>query len=284
MGILDREKPKLQVLTEEEICQRMTPKDLDNARDLLNFAAGQYQDKILSPIGRRMTLDDVGILMGKINDLVEPLREKSAKWQQELEARRISRRRFLNGAIGWGVGGMLALGTVSLVWSWIDSSVGPEAQKREFAYRQWLEAHNTLGLSASSPSLNRWTVRYAPADLRLVPAGVSSDTLAEGTMIQLAGNKLGALDSTGIIIKDHIRTTDGQPVGRLAIATGNRNPGYTIGEEWVLRDQSTEAINANVLIVENLDSKTAQYLSPVRSKTVDSQKPTFTLWAYKLAQ
>ncbi|MCL4366198.1 hypothetical protein M1437_03145 [Patescibacteria group bacterium] len=282
-----KERPgitEIKVLTEEEIYKRMTPEDLENARELLRFAAGRSGN--VGRLSQGVSLDEVGVLLGKIDELVVPLREKSEKWQEVLEERKISRRELLGNVIGWGIATVLVAGGGSLVWSVIDNSSGPTAQKKDFAYRQSLETRNTLGLAASVPSLNRWTVRYAPDDLKLIPAGISSDPLTEGVMILLQGSKLGALDKTGIIIKDHIRTTDNQPVGRLAIATSYdiSNGQYVIGEEWVLRNQSTEGINAKVLIFENLDStKSTQYLSIVRSRTNGSQKPTFTLQGYKQA-
>lgn len=283
MSILDREKPKIRVLTEEEIYQRMTPNDLTNVRDFINFAYARANG---------ISAEQAGIMIQAIDEMVEPLKEKSAKWQRELEARRIGRRRFLNNAFWWGTAGAITVGILSGLGALFDSCVGPSAQRREFAQRQWLEEHNTLGLEVSSPSYSRWTVRYAPSDLKLIPAGVSSNALLEGTSIQLPGTKLNALENTWIMIRDHIRTTDNKPVGRLAIATSvstySSSSGTTstpvIGEEWVLRDQVTETINANVLVLEHLDSKSVQYLSVSRSKTADSQKPTFTLWSYKLAQ
>lgn len=86
------------------------------------------------------------------------------------------------------------------------------------------------------------------------------------------------------MIRDHIRSTDRHPVGKLSIVT-QYNPSkdntFIIGEERVLRDQPTEDINTNIVVLENPATGQKSYLSITRSQAVNLDRSYFQLRAYQ---
>lgn len=171
-----------------------------------------------------------------------------------------------------------------------DNLWGSTAQQRQRDWDRRLETGNTLGTEPTSPSFNGWVVRYARnEDGNFIPTNVLSDPLEPGTWIQFPSNKLNRLENIGVILRDHIRTTDEQPVGKLAIVTKytppdsrSSSPTYQVGEEWVLRGHSARESNSNILIFENQATGLRHYLSITRSKAIESQQPVFQLRAYQL--
>ncbi|MBI3103434.1 hypothetical protein HYZ05_00680 [Candidatus Daviesbacteria bacterium] len=162
-------------------------------------------------------------------------------------------------------------------------------QEIDKKYRRKLEQTNTLGSESSVLSFSGWSVRYPVNDgTTYIPTPFTSTPIGNGEQIKLPGNMLNELESTGIFIKDHLRTSDQVPVGRLAIATrytpavtttGNQGRAqfsperYDFGEEDVLRDP----ITGGIVVFEKPAGTRRLYLQITRSKSSDTQEPVFYL-------
>lgn len=278
------EKPRPSRLSSEEIYRRMTPEDLNNSMQLIEYLA----------VEGGITYDEAAVLMERAQALVDPLKEKS----QTLAKQRIDRRNFLKG---------LATTTVSLTvlggtgWGLVEvasSLFGETARRRatekyiaqqaaDKEFRRRLETSNTLGLEPSTQSFSGWHVRYAKNDGTFyAETNRRSTPIDHNTAILLPGDRLNELDDTGILIREHLRTSDDVPVGRLAIATkftpehtvkdeyGNDKiiPNqYSVTEEVVLKNQPDD-----VLVFEKPTSEQRYHLRINRSKSKDNQPPVFS--------
>lgn len=273
------ERKQVRSISEQELIKTMTPDDLRKAAEIIKFLA----------VHGEIVPDDAGFLLASAEPALQRLQKESQALQRQREQKRISRRQLFKRAGQY----VLAVGAVSgfggCSYTLIDNLWGGAAQQKEREKNRRLEESHTLGLESTSPSFSGWIVRYARKDQLLVPTNVTSDPLQVETWIQFPGTKLNQLERTGIILRDHVRSTDGVPVGKLAIATqfipstrSDYSDEINIGEEWVLRDKPTEDINANALIFENQAKGLNYYLSISRSKSINLQKPTFQLQAYRL--
>lgn len=275
------------VKSDDQIAKNLTPEDVDNAL------------KIIKHLGGNGTIDveEAADLIVRIEEGAKKISFQSTRLQQQQEERRITRRQFLSQLRNWGVG----VATIALAgkggFFLFDETIGPAAIARKSIEIQnrhkQLEDNYTLSLEPTASSYAGWTVRYANKNQIFIPTNLISDPLIPGTSIKFPAKKLNKLEDTGIIINDHIRTTDGQPTGRLSIITsytpaGTNSKGYTVaeriivGEEWILIDKPTGDINPAILAFENKSTGSTVHLSITRSKPVEN--PTFQLQSYTLKQ
>lgn len=267
-------KPRI---TEGDISREMTPGDIRRANRIIAFLVDNGD----------IPISDGAALRASAEPVLERLEQSSEVLRAEKEARVLSRRAFLRRIRNWSLATIVTLTLGKGAYTVYDDSWGNSAQARQRERDRRLEEQNTLGTEPSMPSHSRWTVRYAKADEGVfLPVGLPSDPLSSGTTIQLPSDRPNKLETTGIVIYDHIRTTDAHPVGKLAIVTGFERYASTnseipvTGEQWVLRDQPTTGINPQVLVFESPTSQ-KNYLSVTRSKSVGSERPFFQLRAYQ---
>lgn len=224
-----------------------------------------------------------------VGELVPDLQIQLGYAMQREEASRRNlqtRRQFLSSIRNWSVGvGLIAL-TGTGTWSIFDYFWGPKAQSRQLEADRELENTYTLRETPSVSSFSGWTVRYAGReDGNFIPTNTVSNPLERASHLQLPSNRLGVLEDTGILLYEHRRSSDRQLVGKLSVitryipASGDRSGSYTVGQQWVLRDQDTN--NPNILVLENRPNSLKYYLVLDWTKQHQSENLIFQLRVYQ---
>lgn len=254
-------------VSEEVLLAKMSPATIKTAQEGIRFLV---ENGGLSP-------NDAAELLAASSEALDILLQKSS-------TRRAQLKRALK------VGGLttVAAGPVGFVGWCTDRTFGPTAYRigsqQQLEYDRTLEATSTLGLQPSITSTAGYTVRYASKTEsgQLSPTKLLSLPLPSGSEIKLVGSRLDEVEGTGIVLRDHVRTSDTVPVGKLAVFTVGK-PGYPsskVGQEFVLRSESTPEIDAEVLVLEN--NTGPKFLAIQRFVSPGSNKLTFqlTLLAY----
>lgn len=150
------------VISEQELVSRMTPADLRNALDIINFLAQTGE----------ISVDDAGTLMASAAPVMDRLEKDSQALREQQKEHRIGRRAFLKTIGNWGTAIIVTSMVGGGIYSCVDNTWGGAAQDKQRAIDKKLEDQDTLGITQSLSSYLGWTVRYASrVDGNFVPVG-----------------------------------------------------------------------------------------------------------------